>query len=153
RNVIHRVAASRAYLQAQPDGSPRVQLGYTAHDSTPNVWNFSYTWIGRIEQATSGPLLFNGTLYRSVILNHPATIVEAKTEIHETIHIWKSTGGVDQAGHCAEKRYQDTRACLMHTPLVQDDGSIADAVAGLHYVGHGLDSEYLDIRRAADPFQ
>jgi hypothetical protein len=25
--------------------------------------------------------------------------------------------------------------------------------SGLHYVNHGADSEYLDIRRAADPFK
>jgi hypothetical protein len=33
----------------------------------------------------------------------------------------------------------------------QDDGSMADDVVGLHYVNHGADSEYLDIRKAVDP--
>jgi hypothetical protein len=59
------------------------------------------------------------------------------------------TGRVD-FGHCNFQRWEhDGLNCLMHTPYAGP--GLADGLVHLHYESNGADSEYSDVRRAADP--
>jgi hypothetical protein len=49
-----------------------------------------------------------------------------------------------------EVTYRDPQLnCLMHEPY--SGPGLADGIVDLHYIQHGADSEYMTIRRAADP--
>jgi hypothetical protein len=57
---------------------------------------------------------------------------------------------MDAQGHCVEHRFQhDTLQCLMHTPYI--GAGLYDGQVFLHYESHGSDSEYMWVRREADP--
>jgi hypothetical protein len=77
-------------------------------------------------------------------------VINGETTAHETVHFWVHTGGPKNDGHCLDVSYRNSQLnCLMHKDY-QGPGH-ADGIVDLHYLQHGADSEYMTVRRAADP--
>lgn len=140
-NVHHRIGASQAPLVSR-GGGIGAQLGLTTVNGGSNS---TFILIQRIEDIASGRLAPVGAEYQ----NLPPAVINGETTTHETVHFWVHAGGADGAGHCVEVAYQGTLNCLMHTPYAGP--GLADGAVDLHYAQHGADSEYMTIRRAADP--
>lgn len=147
-NVFHQMALSQMPTIADPaTGRLGAELGVTVVGGGSN---YSAILLRRIEDLTAGnvadPL---GGLVGREYFALSASIVAAETTAHETVHLWVHTGG-DGQGHCTAERWQhDSLNCLMHTPY--SGPGHADGMVDLHYENHGNDSEYMTIRRSADP--
>jgi hypothetical protein len=157
-NVFHRIVASTTPLVPEPQHNNALgaELGVTAVNAGTN---FSFILAQRIEELTSTllpdrnvPGLFVGREYFGL----SAFLVNSEVTAHETVHLWVHSGASDAKGHCIQERWQHTTPrlnCLMHKPygLNNDNAGLADGIVDLHYENHGADSEYMTIRRAADP--
>ena len=149
-NVFHRIGASQAPLRLdQRTGRYGAQLRLT---SSAGDTNWSMLFVQRIEDVTAGRV-FEGAARRvgTEYLGLDPGSVNLETTAHETVHWWVNEPlGSDGKGHCQSQRYQhDGLNCLMHEPYTGP--GLADRLIHLHYELHGQDSEYMTIRRAADP--
>jgi hypothetical protein len=148
-NVLHRLNVSQtALVQDAQSGNYGAELGAT---SVTTGVNYSLICTGRIENLATGNVHDRngnpvGTEYNGLL----PSIVEGETTAHETVHFWVHSGGVDGNGHCLAERWQhDGLNCLLHRPYAGP--GLADGLVELHYENHGSDSEYMTVRRAADP--
>jgi hypothetical protein len=148
-NVFHRITVRQtALVSNQQSGQYGAELGVT---SVSGGVNFSLLCIGRIEDLVGGNVHDpNGGLVGQEYVGLLATAVNGETTAHETVHFWVHAGGADGNGHCVAERWQhDGLNCLLHRPYAGP--GLADGLVELHYEDHGNDSEYMTIRRAADP--
>jgi hypothetical protein len=148
-NVLHRLNVSQtALVQDAQSGNYGAELGAT---SVAAGVNYSLICTGRIENLATGNVHDRngnpvGTEYGGLL----PLIIESETTAHETVHFWVHSGGVDGNGHCTAQRWQhDGLNCLLHRPYAGP--GLADGLVELHYENHGSDSEYMTVRRAADP--
>jgi hypothetical protein len=148
-DVLHRITVRQtALVPPQQSGPYGAELGVT---SVSGGVNFSLLCIGRIEDLVVGnvhdPV---GNLVGHEYVGLLGAVVKGETTAHETVHFWVHAGGVDGSGHCLAERWQhDGLNCLLHRPYA--GSGIADGLVDLHYENHGNDSEYMTVRRAADP--
>jgi hypothetical protein len=149
-NVFHRIICRSRELVPDPLTHLRgAELGLTAVSSNTN-WSFINAQ--RIDDLSRAPIFDLATRTRigTEYTGANATILNGETTAHETIHFWVHAGGVDQAGHCMEQSHNNGNLnCLMHRPYRGPGHD--DALVDLHYLQHGGNSEYMTIRRAADP--
>lgn len=148
-NVFHRLNVSQTTLvRVTQSGQYGAELGLT---SVKGGMHYSLICTGRIEDLAAGKVHDpNGNLVGQEYVGLVPTIVEAETTAHETVHFWVHSGGVDGSGHCTAQRWQhDGLNCLLHRPYAGP--GLADGLVELHYENHGSDSEYMTVRRAADP--
>ena len=114
---------------------------------------FSAMWIQRIEQAVTQP--------QQNVFSLAAASVNAEVTLHESVHQWavNSTPPPNvQVGHCLQQRYQqDGNFCHMRAPFysLQHNAELGDGQADFHYevdASGKVDSEYVHVRRHAEPF-
>lgn len=125
-------------------------------ESSVEAGNFSWVYVGAIEKNTARA--------RTPLSGLNAYIATYETVAHELAHQWRvnqpNTSGMTW-GHCSANAYSnDGTWCRMHEPWVYNDPAAsmhnperADGKIEFHYTGSGAtaDSEYLTIRRAAEP--
>jgi hypothetical protein len=126
------------------------ELGYTPYGGGHHR---SWVWVGRIELAVTQPPQNVFTL--------SAQALNAEVTLHETVHQLRVNTVPPanvQVGHCLKERYQmDGKYCHMHAPFydLAHNGELGDGAADFHYevdAGGNVDSEYIHIRRHAEPF-
>jgi hypothetical protein len=148
-NVFHRITVRQTVLVSdQQSGKYGAELGVT---TVSGGVNFSLLCMGRIEDLVAGNVHdLNGNLVGQEYVGLAPAVAEGETTAHETMHFWVHAGGVDGNGHCLAERWQhDGLNCLLHRPYAGP--GLADGLVELHYENHGGDSEYMTVRRAADP--
>jgi hypothetical protein len=152
-NHIHLVGASVAKIEptcSTQFGDTLVQLGN----------NRSFVYVGRIEQASVDPNFLGSGCGPAPTYRKSVQMAIQGTVTHEVTHQWRVNhrpgGDVDAngeyTGHCTE-RLPTGDMCLMHR-LYPDTGSPSQVDAGrtaMHYLAHGTNSEYFDVRRVQDP--
>jgi hypothetical protein len=151
-NVLHRIGASQMPLAPGSGGCYGPQLGATVVAAGTN---FSFILEQRIADLGAAPA-FDPICHVNVgmeYLGAPAFAVSGEVTAHETTHFWvhsARTSSMDSEGHCVAERYEhDGLECLLHVPYV--GVGLYDGRVDLHYESHGADSEYMWVRREADP--
>ena len=151
-NVLHRIGAAQMPLARGANGCYGPQLGVTA---VTGGTNYSLILEQRIADLVLAPA-FDAVCHVSVgteYLGAPPSRVSGEATAHETTHFWihrARTTSMDAQGHCVAQRFQhDGLQCLMHTPYA--GSGLYDGQVFLHYDSHGGDSEYMWVRREADP--
>jgi hypothetical protein len=149
-NSIYLAGGSRAPDMPNPAGQSGALLGITANTGIHSSW----IWTARIRLARAEQ---NQPIYLL-----PWESVQREVVVHEITHQWhvNSQAPANSLGHCATGRYQkDGRYCLMHTPYYNHvhNHELGDDEVALHYEvlpnTNVIDSEYLTIRRAAEPLR
>lgn len=131
-------AEDRDPLPPDASGNPVLSLGTTGGIA-------SYIWRASIDSAT-GP----GSKF--LIKRLDPDVVAAETVVHELAHQWQVNASYS-GGHCNKTFYDDpTLYCTMNSG--QNNRQLGDRLVRFHFVGTSpatADSEYMDIRKAADP--
>jgi hypothetical protein len=147
-NVLHRVAGAQAPMVNTGHGWG-AELGVTGVGGGTNN---SFILVKRIEDLVAGSVVSpTGAPIGPEYSGLDPIVVNGEVTAHETVHFWvHQPAGSDGHGHCLEVSYRDPNLnCLMHEPY--SGAGLADGLVDLHYLQHGADSEYMTIRRAADP--
>jgi len=147
-NVFHRIAGTRSPIVVTATGAG-VELGVT---SVSGGSNNSFIFSSRIEDLAAGRVATaRGTVVGAEYNGSDPVVINGEVTVHETVHFWvHEPAGHDQHGHCLGLSYRNPQLnCLMHEPYT--GAGLADGIVDLHYAQHGADSEYMTVRRAADP--
>ena len=143
-NVFHRISGTQSALIGTA-----AELGVT-HVSAGS--NDSLIFSGRIENIAAGHAASpGGFAIAPQYIGFDPVVINGEITAHETVHFWvHQPSGDDGMGHCLQSSYRNPQLnCLMHEP--SSDTGLADGIVDLHYLQHGADSEYMSVRRAADP--
>jgi hypothetical protein len=144
-NTLHRTVVARKKL-VQSNGGWGAELGLTSVHAGSN---WSTLFAQTVADLTQGTVFApNGARVGAEYQGRRTGVVLAETTAHETTHFWVWSGG-DGQGHCSRLRWRHDVECLMHRPY--SGAGLDDGIVDLHYEDHGNDSEYMTVRRAADP--
>ncbi|HSY49056.1 MAG TPA: hypothetical protein VLC46_09605 [Thermoanaerobaculia bacterium] len=148
-NSFHRIAITQLPFVYQVGRTGGVELGLTTVGSETN---WSLIMAQRIEDVTTAVVLDRfGSRSGAEYAGLSTLTVSGEVTAHETVHFWVNIPtGIDHKGHCAAQSYANAQLnCLMHVPYAGP--GLGDGIVNLHYLANGADSEYMTVRRAADP--
>jgi hypothetical protein len=162
RNVFQLIGASHYILDAgnTPQGAPSCSTNFG--NTVPGNKNFSFVYVGTMSDVIAGPLAqCHGLRFPSLEGRSLAGLNQA-TVAHEITHQWhvNHDSHNDTGGHCNEHGVVPPATsgdlCLMYKTFpagvsTSNASQIDLPRLSLHWLAHGTDSEYTQVRVHEEP--